>query len=109
MVQQVNFPPRSHIEIRDGQARIAGRALKVKMVISRLLHGTSASVEEVMEQYNLSRSEVLACLAYYYDYQDAIERHFQEQEEAVHQAAVSLDELITRLRERQQSQNDASS
>ncbi|MFN8375469.1 MAG: DUF433 domain-containing protein [Anaerolineae bacterium] len=61
MVQQVNYPPRTHIEIRDGQARIAGRTLKVKMVISRLLHGTDTTIEDVMDQYQLSRAEVLAC------------------------------------------------
>src|SRR5215813_13583553 len=100
-MQQVDYPPVSHIEIRDGQARIAGRNVKVKMVISRLLDGEGATVEEVMEQYNLSRSEVMACLTYYYDYQDAIEKHFQEQEAAVHQAAIPLDELLAQLRERE--------
>jgi hypothetical protein len=69
------------------------------MVISRLLHGAGATVEEVMEQYNLSRAEVLACLAYYYDYQPDIDRHFEEQAEAVHQAAIPLDELLARLRQ----------
>jgi uncharacterized protein (DUF433 family) len=99
-MSQVDYPPINHIEIRDGQARITGRNIKVKMVISRLLHGVETSVEEVMEQYGLSRSEVLACLAYYYDYQDAIERHFREQEEALHQAAIPLDELLMQMRQR---------
>lgn len=71
------------------------------MVISRLLHGSGATIEEVMEQYNLTRSEVLSCLAYYFDYQDAIERHFQDQEEALHRAATPLDEMIARLRAQQ--------
>ena len=101
MVQPVIYPPREHIEIREGQAHIVGRHVKVKMVISRLVHGTGATVEEVMEQYNLSRAEVLACLTYYYDYQEAIERHFEEQENALHTAAVPLDEIIARLRQRQ--------
>lgn len=99
---QVDFPPINHIEIHDGQAHIAGRNVKVKMVISRLIHGTGAAVDEVMEQYNLSRAEVLACLAYYYDYQEAIEQHFQHQEEAVHQAAIPLDEMLTQLRHRKE-------
>jgi len=99
-MHQVDYPPINHIEIRDGQARITGRNLKVKMVISRLLHGEATMVEEVMEQYNLSRAEVLACLAYYYDYQAAIEQHFQEQEEALHQAAIPLDELLAQMRSR---------
>jgi uncharacterized protein (DUF433 family) len=67
-MQQVDFPPINHIEIRNGQARIAGRNVKVKIIISRIIHGEPTTIEEVMEQYNLSRAEVLACLAYYYDY-----------------------------------------
>ncbi len=102
-MQQVNYPPVNHIEIRDGQARITGRNVKVKMVISRLLYGAATSVEEVMEQYNLSRAEVLACLTYYYDYRSAIDQHFEEQEEAVHKVAIPLDKLLSELRERRAS------
>ncbi len=99
-MQQVDFPPIEHIEIRNGQARISGRQTKVKMVISRLLDGTGATVNEVMEQYNLSRAEVLACLSYYYDNQEAIEGHFVAQEQAAHEAAIPLDELMNQLRKR---------
>ena len=98
---KVDFPPLNHIEIRDGQARIVGRNVKVKMVISRLIHGVPTTIEEVMEQYNLSRAEVLACLAYYDDYQDEIEQHFIEQDELLHELAIPLDHLIADLRERQ--------
>ena len=103
-MQQVDYPPIEHIELRDGQARVKGRQVKVKMVISRLIHGTGARVEEVMEQYSLSRAEVLACLSYYYDYQAAIEKHFDEQERALHEKAVPLDELLTQLQNRQHKQ-----
>ena len=103
-MQQVNYPPIEHIEIRDGQARISGRNTKVKMVISRLLDGHSATVEEVMEQYDLGRAEVLACLSYYYDYQDAIEKHFEAQEKAAQESAIPLDELLNQLRKRKLEQ-----
>ncbi|MCA0454782.1 MAG: DUF433 domain-containing protein [Chloroflexi bacterium] len=99
-MQQVDFPPIDHIEIRNGQARISGRQTKVKMVISRLLDGTGATVQEVMGQYNLSRAEVLACLSYYYDYQEAIEKYFVAQEKAAQEAAIPLDELVSQLRKR---------
>lgn len=107
MLQQVDFPPINHIEIRNGQARISGRNVKVKMIINRIIHGEPTTIEEVMEQYNLSRAEVLACLAYYYDYQDEIEQHFREQDEFVRAHATPLSDLIARLRERQQ-QNESS-
>jgi uncharacterized protein (DUF433 family) len=79
-MQTINYPPVYHIEIRDGQARISGRNLKVKMVISRLIHGTGATIEEVMEQYNLSRAEVHAVLSYYYDHKAEIDRYFEQEE-----------------------------
>lgn len=104
-MDRVDFPVVNHIEIRDGQARIAGRNLKVKMVISRLLHGTGATIEEVMEQYNLSRSEVYAVLAYYYDHKAKIDRYFEEEAEVLRAEAVSATALKARLRAQQAGQN----
>jgi uncharacterized protein (DUF433 family) len=97
MLPKVDFTPVSHIEIRDGQARIAGRNLKVKMVISRLFHGTGASIEEVMEQYSLTRSEVHAVIAYYYDHKDAIDAHFEAEDQMADENIPSLDSLKRRL------------
>jgi uncharacterized protein (DUF433 family) len=89
-MNKVDFPVVNHIEIHDGQARIVGRNLKVKMVISRLFHGTGATIEAVMEQYNLTRSEVLACAEYYYDHKDAIDRVFEQEDAGLaNTAAIS--------------------
>lgn len=99
MLQKINYPPVSHIEIREGQARIIGRTVKVKMVISRLIHGTGATVEEVMEQYNLTRAEVHAVLAYYYDHKREIDHYFEEEDRFAQENIPSLDDLKTRLRE----------
>jgi uncharacterized protein (DUF433 family) len=93
---KLTLPPVSHIDIREGQARLTGRNLKVKMVISRLIHGTGATVDEVMEQYQLSRAEVYAVLSYYYEHQAAIDQFFAE-EEAFAQAHIpSMDVLKAR-------------
>ncbi len=100
MMETINFPPINHIEIRDEQARIAGRNLKVKMVISRLIHGTGATVEEVMEQYNLSRAEVHAVIAYYHDHQEAIDHFFEAEERFAREHIPSLEDLKARLRAR---------
>lgn len=85
---KVNFPEKNHIEIRDGQARIAGRNVKVKMVISRLIHDPNATIETVMEQYELSRADVLACLAYYYDYESEINHVFEIEDVELAKTAV---------------------
>ena len=51
-----NYAPVQHIEIRDDEAKIIGRNVKVKMVISRLIHGKGGTIPEVMEQYRLTPS-----------------------------------------------------
>ena len=97
MLPKMDFPPVNHIEIRDGQARIAGRNVKVKMVISRMIHGVPATIEEVMEQYNLSRAEVYAALAYYYDHQEAADRFYEEEERYAREHIPSINTLKARL------------
>jgi uncharacterized protein (DUF433 family) len=97
MIQRVNFPPVNHIEIRDGQAYIAGRNVKVKMVISRLIHGTGATFEEVMEQYNLTSSEVHSVIPYYYNHKVEIDRYFVEEERFAREHIPSLEALKARL------------
>ena len=99
-----SYAPIQHIEIRDGQARIAGRSLKVKMVISRLIHGTGASVDEVIEQYNLTQAQVYAVMAYYFDHKETIDRDFEQEERIIQEHVPPLSDLLSRLN--QQSQND---
>src|SRR5690349_2796701 len=98
MLAKVDFAPVNHIEIRAGQARIAGRNVKVKMVISRLFHGTGATVEETMEQYQLSRAEVHAVIAYYYDHKAEIDGYFEIEDRIAREQIPSLGELEARLR-----------
>jgi uncharacterized protein (DUF433 family) len=102
MLPKVDFAPVSHIEIRAGQARIVGRNVKVKMVISRLIHGAGATVDEVMEQYNLSRAEVHAVIAYYYDHKAEIDRYFAEEDRVARAEIPSLHDLEGRLTNRRE-------
>lgn len=97
MLPKLDLAPINHIEIRNGQARITGRNVKVKMVISRLIHGEPTTIEEVMEQYNLSRAEVHAVLAYYFDHQEAIDRFFEAEDRFARENIPSIDTLLTRL------------
>lgn len=107
MLPKMNFPAVNHIEIRDGQARIVGSNVKVKMVISRLFHGTGATIEEVMEQYNLSRADVYAVLAYYYDHKNEIDRFFEEEDRVAYEHIPSFADLKTRLRTQLDREQDS--
>lgn len=105
-MQKVDFAPVQHIEVRDGQARITGRNLKVKMVISRLFHGTGATVEEVMEQYNLTRADVHAVIAYYYDHKEAVDRYFEDEDRMAYENIPSLNDLMNRLQPKTDDSNE---
>lgn len=106
MLPKLDLPPVPHIEIRDGQARIVGRSVKVKMVISRLIHGAGATVDEVMEQYSLTRGEVYAVLAYYYDHKEAVDRFFEEEDRVAREKIPSRDTLKQRLHARRPAHSD---
>lgn len=49
-------------KIRQGKPIIAGTRVSVDLVIERLASGMTA--EEVMQEYDLSKEDVLAALAY---------------------------------------------
>lgn len=49
-------------KIRQGKPIIAGTRVSVDLVIERLASGITA--EEVMQEYDLSKEDVLAALAY---------------------------------------------
>lgn len=59
-----------------------------------------------MEEFGLTRAEIHAALAYYYDNQEAIEQEFREAEFYVREHGISADELIERLEARQQGKQN---
>lgn len=87
----------NHIELRDGQAVIRGHGhLKAKMV-ARMHLWEGASIEEVMEHYGLTASEVHASIAYYYDNQEALDAEYERTVEDSRRDALTLDEYKARL------------
>ncbi|MCC6802875.1 MAG: DUF433 domain-containing protein [Anaerolineae bacterium] len=94
---KIDYPVVNHFEVRDGDLRMAGRNLKVRMVIGMLVRA-GASIEEVAEQYDLSRAEVHAVLAYYYDHQSEIDRYFAEEDRFADEHIPSIETLKGRWR-----------
>jgi uncharacterized protein (DUF433 family) len=95
----------NHIEIRDDKAYIQGTNKKAEMV-ARMYVGTDYTIEEVMEQYNLSASEVHAAIAYYYDNQEYLDARHQQALEWVQANAMTLDKFKARIAARQAKEND---
>jgi len=95
----------NHIEIREDQAYIRGTNKKVEM-IARMYVGTSYSIEDVTEHYNLSAAEVHAAIAYYYDNQDALDARHQQSIQWAEENALTLDKFKAKIATRNASNQD---
>jgi uncharacterized protein (DUF433 family) len=99
--------PINHVQILDGKAYIVsnGRRLKAK-VIAAMVVREGATIEETMAYHKLTRAEVHAALAYYYDNQEAIDQSHDEAEEYLQKVGISADDLIEKMRSRQQNKEN---
>ena len=87
----------SHIEVDDnGNARISGRGFKIHVLAA--LHNHGWTVEDFIEQYDLTPAEVHAGLSFYYDHKDEIDQANREGNELAKQIGESGDKLIERLK-----------
>lgn len=89
--------PVSHIEMIDGKPVIKGRQLKVKMVAGMYIKA-GASIEAIMEQYNLTAAEVHAALAYYYDNQAMFEQEERAKQPLIDAAREESEKRLARMR-----------
>ena len=62
-----------------GKPRIAGHRIKVAAIADMYLH-MGLSIEEIAKTYDLSLASVHAAMAYYYEYQEEIDRQTAEAE-----------------------------
>jgi uncharacterized protein (DUF433 family) len=97
----------NHIEIRNGQAYIRGTNKKAEMV-ARMYVGTEYSIEEVMEQYNLSAAEVHAAIAYYYDNQEVLDARHQQAVQWAEENALTLDKFKAKIASRKSNDEESS-
>lgn len=95
----------NHIEIRDGVGFIAGRNTKAEMV-ARMYIGTDHTIEDVIEQYNLSAAEVHSAIAYYYDNQESLDARYAEIHVEIRENAMTLDKLKAKIAAKKQAQTD---
>jgi uncharacterized protein (DUF433 family) len=86
----------NHIEIRDGRGYIRGTNKKAEM-IARMYLNADYTIEEVMEQYNVSAAEVHAAIAYYYDNQQELDARHQQALEWAAGNAMTLDKFKAKI------------
>ncbi|MDX2078936.1 MAG: hypothetical protein SFZ02_21060 [bacterium] len=90
----------NHIIIKDGIAYIAERGhLKAEMVARMVVDG-GYTVEETMEHYDLSASQVYSVLAYYYDNQTALDEAHEQKWANIRENALNADEYLQKLKSR---------
>ncbi len=96
---------KNYLVFRDGEAVIAGHAnLKAEYVARRHVDGGD-SIDEVMEHYGLTRPEVYAALAYYYENQVVLDARndtfWAEAQASGHTASQLRAEIEVRRRDQQ--------
>jgi len=94
----------NHIEIRDGRGYICGTNKKAEMV-ARMYVGTDYTIEEVMEQYDLSAAEVHAAIAYYYDNQEALDAKHEAVISEIRENAMTLEKFKAKIAARQANED----
>lgn len=92
---------RNYVEIRDGKLCLAGSRVTVED-IAALYVWNDSSPEWIVENYDVTLAQIYGALAYYYDHKDQIDREMAEAEELAHQIAIPSDELLAKMRARQQ-------
>ena len=68
---------KDYIVFKDGEARIAGKAHLKAELVARMHVSGDAPIEYVMEHYGLTRAQVHAALAYYYENQQALDEAYE--------------------------------
>jgi uncharacterized protein (DUF433 family) len=90
-----------HVVMKDGQARIKDKEHVKAEMVARMYIGTDYSIEDVMEQYNLTAAEVHAAIAYYYDNQAALDTAHEAIISEIQENAMTLEKFKAKLAARQ--------
>jgi len=96
--------PINHIEIRNGVPVIAETGHKVALIAPAYVHG-EASIEWIVENFDLTPAQIHAAISYYYDHVEEIEQYLREGDELVRQVGISSEEVLERMRQRQRKSN----
>lgn len=93
-----------HVEIVEGTARVVGTPFRVADVAAIYIFGES-SIDWIVENYSLTRAQIHAALAYYYDHQDEIAQNWRETEKLAHEIGVPAEEVASRMKARLKNQD----
>ncbi|MDX2075804.1 MAG: DUF433 domain-containing protein [bacterium] len=87
----------NHIVITNGKATIAGRGGIKAELVARMVVNDGYTIEQTMEQYNLSRAQVLSAMAFYYENQSELDEIRQEKLAEIRENAMTLEQFKEKL------------
>ena len=92
-----------------GRARIDSRRISVGDVVNMHIR-LNATIDEIIEAFELTPAQIHAALAYYYDHRVEIDSYLDEAERQAEahseEAAQQREELLARLKERDPEKYD---
>lgn len=92
-----------------GSPRIAGTRIRVQDVADQFIQ--DIPIDEMAEDFGVTRAQIFAALSYYYDHRDEIEADIQRQIERADKFlaeghATTTDDLRRRIEERKHQHKD---
>ena len=95
---------KDYIVFRDDEARIAGKPHLKAELVARMHTSGDAPIDYVMEHYGLTRAQVHAALAYYYENQQALDEAYDRS--WAESRAIKSTELRAEIEMRQRGETE---
>lgn len=95
----MQLAPINHIEIRNGVPVIAETGHKVALIAPAYVRG-DASIEWIVENFDLTLAQVHAAISYYYDHAEEIEQYLREGDDLARRVGISSEEHLEEIRRR---------
>jgi len=83
----------NHIVVTNGKATIAERGGIKAELVARMVIDDGYTIEQTMENYDLSRAQVLSVMAFYYENQEYLDAEHNRVWDLIHQEAINLEKF----------------
>jgi len=91
-----------HIVITNEKATMAGHGGIKAELVARMVVDDGYTIEQTMENYNLSRAQVLSAMAFYYENQQVLDEARRQALAEIKANAMTLDKFKVKLAQKKQ-------
>lgn len=92
----------NHIVITNEKATMAGHGGIKAELVARMVVDDGYTIEQTMENYNLSRAQVLSAMAFYYKNQQVLDEARRQALAEIKANAMTLDKFKVKLAQKKQ-------